>query len=65
MKVAGCEVWRVVETEIISFARAEHHLTPSQLEANRRYVAMVQQVQTQCRQCYNVSCNVTMFPAML
>lgn len=43
-QVAGCEVWRVVETEIISFARAEHHLTPSQLEANRRYVAMVQQV---------------------
>ena len=53
----------MVETEIISYARAEHHLTPrywplftnsklesyllshfSQLEANRKYVAMVQQV---------------------
>lgn len=43
-QVAGGEVWRLVETEIISYARAEHHLTPSQLEANRKYVAMVQQV---------------------
>jgi len=43
-QLCGGEVWRVVETEIISYARAEHHLTPSQLEANRKYVAMVQQV---------------------
>ena len=40
----GGEVWRVVETEIISYARAEHHLTPTQLEANRRYTGMLQQV---------------------
>jgi len=43
-QVTGGEIWRVVETEIISYARAEHHLTPSQLEANRRYVSMLQQV---------------------
>ena len=40
----GGEVWRVVETEIISYARAEHHLTPTQLEANRRYTGMLQSV---------------------
>jgi len=40
----GGEVWRVVETEIISFARAEHHLTQTQLEANRRYTGMLQSV---------------------
>jgi len=27
-QLCGGEVWRVVETEIISYARAEHHLTP-------------------------------------
>jgi len=43
-QLSGCEVWRVVETEIISYARAEHHLTPSQLEANRKYTGMLQQV---------------------
>lgn len=42
--VQGGEVWRVVETEIISYARAEHHLTPTQLEANRRYTGMLQSV---------------------
>ena len=34
--VCGGEVWRILETEIISFSRAEHHLTPTQLEANRK-----------------------------
>ena len=34
--VCGGEVWRVLETEIISFSRAEHHLTQTQLEANRK-----------------------------
>jgi len=43
-EVCGGDIWRVVETEIISYARAEHHLTPSQLAANRRYTAMLQQV---------------------
>ncbi|XP_023337807.1 phosphatidylinositide phosphatase SAC1 [Eurytemora carolleeae] len=42
--VCGGEVWRILETEIISFSRAEHHLTPTQLEANRKYTAMMQQV---------------------
>jgi len=40
----GSEVWRVAETEIISYARSEHHLTPAQLEANRKYTGMLQQV---------------------
>jgi len=43
-QIGGSEVWRMVETEIISYARAEHHLTASQLEANRRYTGMLQQV---------------------
>ena len=38
------EVWRVVETEIISYARSEHHLTQTQAEANRRYTDMLKQV---------------------
>jgi len=38
------EVWRVVETEIISYARSEHHLTQTQAEANRRYQDMLKQV---------------------
>ena len=40
----GGEVWRIVETEIISYARSEHHLTPTQLEANRKYTGMLQSV---------------------
>ena len=43
-EVCGADIWRVVETEIISYARAEHHLTASQLAANRRYTAMLQQI---------------------
>jgi len=42
--VAGSEIWRILETEIISFSRAEHHLTQTQMEANRKYTAMMQQV---------------------
>lgn len=42
--VCGGEVWRILETEIISYSRAEHHLTTTQLEANRKYTAMMQQV---------------------
>jgi len=42
--ICGTEVWRIVETEIISFSRAEHHLTQSQKEANSRYTGMMQQV---------------------
>ena len=38
------EVWRVVETEIISYARSEHHLTQTQAEANRKYTDMLKQV---------------------
>ena len=34
--VCGAEIWRILETEIISFSRAEHHLTTTQLEANRK-----------------------------
>ena len=40
----GSEVWRVAETEIISYARPEHHLTPAQLETDRKYTGMLQQV---------------------
>eukprot|EP00088_Acartia_fossae_P049587 TRINITY_DN5474_c0_g1_i2.p1 TRINITY_DN5474_c0_g1~~TRINITY_DN5474_c0_g1_i2.p1 ORF type:complete len:593 (+),score=84.96 TRINITY_DN5474_c0_g1_i2:28-1806(+) len=42
--ICGAEVWRILETEIISFSRAEHHLTESQKEANTRYTGMMQQV---------------------
>ena len=37
-------MWRVVETEIISFARSEHHLTQTQCETNRKYTEMMKQV---------------------
>ena len=40
----GSEVWRVAETEIISYARPEHHLTPAQLETDRKDTGMLQQV---------------------
>ena len=35
--ICGAEVWRIVETEIISFSRADHHLTETQKEANTRF----------------------------
>jgi len=38
------DVWRVVETEIISYARSEHHLTQTQCETNRKYTEMMKQV---------------------
>ena len=41
---ASGEVWRIVETEIISYARSEHHLTVEQLESNRKYTEMLKQV---------------------
>jgi len=34
----------VVETEIISYARSEHHLTQTQCETNRKYTEMMKQV---------------------
>ena len=34
----------VVETEIISYARSEHHLTQTQCETNRMYTEMMKQV---------------------
>ena len=37
-------MWRVVETEIISYARSEHHLTQTQCETNRKYTDMMKQV---------------------
>jgi len=42
--ICGAEVWRVLETEIISFSRSDHHLTESQKEANTRYTGMMKQV---------------------
>ena len=54
------ELWKIVETEIISYARwvtttnsdsshenvcrSEHHLTSEQLESNRKYTEMLKQV---------------------
>lgn len=38
------ELWKIVETEIISYARSEHHLTEEQLESNRKYTEMLKQV---------------------
>ena len=29
---------------LLSFSRSEHHLTPSQLEANKKYLGMLQSV---------------------
>jgi len=41
---SGHEIWRVTETEIISYARSEHHLTQAQAENNRKYTDMLKQV---------------------
>jgi len=38
------EVWKILETEIISYARSEHHLTVEQLESNKKYTEMLKQV---------------------
>ena len=43
-------MWRVVETEIISYARSEHHLTQTQCETNRKYTDMMKQVVCLIRQ---------------
>lgn len=40
----GGDVWRIIETEIISFSRTDHHLTQAQAEANKKYTAMLQNV---------------------
>jgi hypothetical protein len=34
--LCGGDVWRIIETEIISYSRTDHHLTQAQAEANKK-----------------------------